>query len=66
MAEINNPATRKSVKSPRQMPILRGMLDEFGVINKFSVYPGGHGWNWSDANKEDLRVQISQFFLDHW
>lgn len=49
-----------------QMPILREKLTEFNVTNKFTVYPGGHGWNWSAANKEDLRVQITQFFNDHW
>ncbi|OXA47451.1 uncharacterized protein LOC110855666 isoform X2 [Folsomia candida] len=49
-----------------QMPLLREKLGSFGVTNKFKVYQGGHGWNWSDADKEDLRVEITQFFNENW
>lgn len=49
-----------------QMPMLREKLDLFGIPNKFTLYQGGHGWNWSDEDKEDLRVQITQFFNQHW
>lgn len=49
-----------------QMPIIRDKLDEFGVTNKFFVYEGGHHWNWSDEDREDMRVQITEFLNAHW
>lgn len=49
-----------------QMYILRAKLEEIGVTNKFTLYPGGHWDNWSDENKVDTVMQIVQFFTENW
>lgn len=51
---------------PSQMYRLREKLDQAGVVNKFTLYPGGHWDNWSEENKADTVVQITQFFNGHW
>ncbi|XP_035711957.1 uncharacterized protein LOC110855186 [Folsomia candida] len=51
---------------PSQMFLLRDKLVEAGVISKFTMCPGGHWDDWSDENKNNTAVQITQFFIEHW
>ena len=40
---------------------LDAALTSFEIEHTYSIYEGGHGDNWSDADILDLQQQISEF-----
>lgn len=48
-----------------QVGLLKNKLDAYGVINNFTVYPGGH-FDWAWEYTEDMILQMADFFNTHW